>query len=77
MVDGDTYYDVHYYSEWLEAEDFKTVRADDEEEARDQFFEDQAETLNETPEEIENRVEIQEVEFAYLDPDLDALPFEF
>lgn len=61
MVDGDDYYDVVYYDEFLDVEDFKTIRADDPADARETFKDEHYE---------EDRHEIEDVEHAYTDPDL-------
>jgi hypothetical protein len=49
-------YNVQYTDNWLEVEDFRTIRAEDEEEAREIFEEEYAE---------EGRQDITEVEQAY------------
>lgn len=49
-------YNVQFNDEWLGIEDFKTIRAADEEEARETFHEEYAE---------EDRHEITSVELAY------------
>jgi hypothetical protein len=49
-------YNVQYSDSWLGVEDFRTIRAEDEEEAREIFQEEYAK---------EDRQEITEVEEAY------------
>lgn len=57
--EGPTHYDVQFYDEWLEVDDFVTLEAEDEDDARETF-------LNEYVEEgDEDRYDIQEIEYAY------------
>lgn len=59
MEPGD-YYDVHFHDEWLDIDDFATIRADSEEEAEDKFWEDHD----------SDRVEVTEIEHAVTIPSL-------
>lgn len=52
-----TVFDVEYYDEWLEIEDFKTIRADTEDEALDEFEEEYVDN--------EDRYDVQSVEESY------------
>jgi hypothetical protein len=61
-TDGQEYYDVEYYDEWLEIEDFKSVPAESEDEALDTFWD--------VVESDENRYDIENVERAYMLPSI-------
>jgi hypothetical protein len=60
-TDGQEHYDVEYYDEWLEVDDFKSIPADGEEEALDEFW-DMVDD--------EERYTIQNVERAFMIPNI-------
>lgn len=62
--EGPVYYDVWFDDNWLEVENFVSVEADDEDEARERFLSDYVEEGD------EDRYEINNIEYAYTNIDI-------
>lgn len=60
-TDGQEHYDVEYYDEWLEVDDFKSIPADSEGEALSEFW-DMVDD--------EERYTIENVERAFMIPNI-------